>query len=88
MKDELRSESQAEIWRGGKIRESPFFCPAYFFAIPFRWASNRGAQSKPVKRGQIHPAQAVVFRLIQPNFGLIRGNSCQKKYKSPHLNAS
>jgi hypothetical protein len=33
MNDELRSESQAEIWRGGKIRKNPFLCPAYFSAI-------------------------------------------------------
>jgi hypothetical protein len=48
MKDELRSESQAEIcWgrparrsrcgEGGKIREIPFFCPTYLSAIPSHW---------------------------------------------------
>jgi hypothetical protein len=30
MKDELRSESQAKIWSGRKIRRSPFFCPLIF----------------------------------------------------------
>jgi hypothetical protein len=33
MKDELRNESEAEMEGGGKIRKSPFFCPAYLSAI-------------------------------------------------------
>jgi hypothetical protein len=33
MKDELRSESQAEICGGRKIRKSPLFCPACLSAI-------------------------------------------------------
>ncbi len=33
MKDELRSESQAEMGRAGKIRQIPFFCPSYLSAI-------------------------------------------------------
>jgi hypothetical protein len=46
MKDELRSESQAEIGRGGKIRKSPFFGPAHFSAILppglETWIPNQG----------------------------------------------
>jgi len=30
MKADCRSKSQAEIWRGRKIRKSPFFCPLIF----------------------------------------------------------
>jgi hypothetical protein len=33
MNDELRSEPQAEMGGGGKIRKNPFFCPTYLSAI-------------------------------------------------------
>jgi hypothetical protein len=59
MKDELRSESQAEICGGGKIRKNPFFCPVYLSAIlPLGlepWsaikASQTGANGNGVKTG-------------------------------------
>jgi hypothetical protein len=33
MKKEIIDGSQAETWRGGKIRKGPFFCQVYFSAI-------------------------------------------------------
>jgi hypothetical protein len=66
MKDELRSavaeamdksESQAEICRGGKIRKSLFFCPAYLSAIlPLGWPAAlkppRPPQPRRRRRGK------------------------------------
>jgi hypothetical protein len=64
MKDELRSAvaeamaeksaSQAEICRGGKIRKSLFFCPAYLSVIlPLGrepWSAVKLGQSGPARR--------------------------------------
>ena len=46
MKDELRSESQAEICWGGKIREILIFLPNLSFCHSFPLAENRASQSK------------------------------------------
>jgi hypothetical protein len=56
MKAELRSESQAEIWGGGKIRKSPFFRPTFLSAIlpPGRepWSAVKVSQSESNQSGQ------------------------------------
>jgi hypothetical protein len=52
MKDKLRSESQAEIWGGGKIRENPFFCPVYFSAILSVVLMNQVEAGRPKTDGK------------------------------------
>jgi hypothetical protein len=54
MKDELKSQSQAEIWRGGKIRKSQFFRPSYFSAILLLggepWSAGSPRRNRLVRR--------------------------------------
>jgi hypothetical protein len=58
----IKKSKVAEIWRGRKIRENPFFCPAYFAAI-LPWASHRVA----VCRSDV--------RAVLESFVPFRGNS-------------
>jgi hypothetical protein len=51
MKDELRSESQAEMGGAGKSGKAHFSAQLIFLPS-FPWAANRASQSKPVKVNQ------------------------------------
>ena len=57
MKAELRSESRAEMG-GAEKSGKAHFSACLFFLPSFRWAGNRGAQSKSVKVNQTSPVRA------------------------------
>jgi hypothetical protein len=77
MKEELRSESQAEMGRAEKS-EKPHFSAPLIFLPSFRWVSNRGDQSNLVKPGQTDAAGWSARQIVCNYFTI---NALQLKYR-------
>jgi len=91
MKDELRSESQAKIWSGRKIRRSPFFCPLIFLPS-FRQAGlprhgpeslrgDGGSHRVAVSRGDFVKGPVKVPRPISEKVKVIHNERTVKTVK-------
>ena len=67
----------------GKSRKAHFSAPLIFLPS-FRWAANRGAQSKPVKPGQTDAAGQAVGQILCKFFNM---NDLQKDQLSARSNS-